>query len=121
MIKPLRPQTDKERTDLLFDDSAQHGFVLIGSIASREFDFEKHGLTPAGHGAIFEAIVDGLNDQGVYADGNTVGLSEIMHTMEYARDLIIGWTVEQQPGVGRVRGWVLTTLLRLYRRVERME
>lgn len=113
MMKPLRPQTSED--DLLFDDTAQHGFVLIGNIASREFDFGEHGTTH--DDAIAAVIIDSLDDQGVAVDHNTVSLSEIMHTMEEARDLIIGWTVEQRPEVGRVRGWALSALLRLYRLV----
>jgi hypothetical protein len=119
MSKIMRPQTDQERTALLFDESAQHGFVLIGNIASREFNFEEHGLTPDGHGTIYEAIVAGLNDQGVYADYNTVGLSEMMHSEEYARDLIIARTVKPQPETSRIRGWALSALLRLYRWLRR--
>lgn len=108
-------EDDRRTAALVNDQSAWKGFVLLGSIASHEFNFEEHGLTSKSHWEIFDALLDALEEQGIFANCNTLGLSEQMHSQEEARDLLIRWTVQQPAEIGVVRGFIRRVLLRLYR------
>ena len=108
-------EEDRRTSELVNDEAAWKGFVLMGSVASHEFRFEEHGLTERAHALVEEAIVDGLVEQGLFANCNTIGIIPEMCSLAVARDYLISQTLLQPPESGFVRRFIRRSLLQLYR------
>lgn len=95
-------------------------FAIFGSFGSKMADPGPLWLTDEAHWKVEAGVEDGLREDGIITGlCMKTGIAEELFSLEEIRDIGIRDTLEQPAEIGRIRGWVLSTLLRLYRLVMR--
>ena len=111
---------DTKEAEIDYDEADYRSIVIFGSFATKLSGPQDLVLTREGHWAIEEAVEESLREDGVIRGlCMTTGIYEVLHSLEEARDECISKTLKQPPEIGRLRGWVLSALLKAYRAVRR--
>lgn len=108
--------------DLDYDEDHDNDqcFFILGTFAAKAPAPGPQWLTAEGHCGVETAVEDSLReDEAIRGQSMKTGVCEELFTPEEARDEAIKMTLKQPPEIGRVRGWVLSGLLKLYRLVRR--